>query len=203
MSDAEASESSELTVALSQYSARLADALGGVSPASLEQLARDISAAWSAGRQVFICGNGGSAANAIHLANDLFYGIASGGGGLRVHALPANTAITTCLANDIGYDRIYADQLAVLADRGDVLLVLSGSGDSPNIVAALEQADRQGIRSHAIVGFDGGKALRLADNAIHVAIDDMQIAEDAQMAVGHALMQVLQGAGEPRAGAHG
>ena len=86
---------------------------------------------------MFFCGNGGRAGNAIHLANDFLYGIAKRpDGGLRVNALSANPAVITCLANDIGYDRIYFEQLSVLANPGDVLIVLSGSGNSPNIVAA-------------------------------------------------------------------
>jgi len=93
---------------------------------------------WRENRQVFLCGNGGSAANAIHLANDLLYGVdKSAGRGLRVNALPANAAVLTCLANDIAYEDIFAQQLTVLSNPGDVLIVFSGSGNSPNIVRAL------------------------------------------------------------------
>ena len=96
---------------------------------------------WTKRRQVFLCGNGGSAGNAIHLANDLLYGVAKkSGGGLRVHALAANPAVITCLANDIGYEEIYAEQLAVHGQPGDLLIALSGSGNSPNIVKAVARA---------------------------------------------------------------
>src|SRR5213079_3704559 len=92
-------------------------------------------------RQVFLCGNGGSAGNAIHLANDFLYGISKRpGSGLRVNALASNPAVITCLANDEGYDRIFSLQLAVQAQAGDVLVALSGSGNSQNILLALEQA---------------------------------------------------------------
>ena len=142
--------------------------------------------------QVFICGNGGSAGNAIHIANDYLYGIAKRpGGGLRVNALSANPAVLTCLANDIGYEHIYSEQLSVMANADDLLIVLSGSGNSPNIVAALEQAKAMNIKSYALLGFSGGRSKELADVAIHFPIDDMQISEDLQLIVGHMLMQWL------------
>jgi D-sedoheptulose 7-phosphate isomerase len=99
----------------------------------------------------------------------------------------------TCLANDEGYDKVFSMQLAVLARQGDVLIVLSGSGNSPNILAALEEAKAIGMTSYAMLGFSGGKALALADVPIHFRVDDMQIAEDAQMIVGHMLLQWLHG----------
>lgn len=152
---------------------------------------------WKTGRQVFIFGNGGSAGNAIHLANDWIYGISKKfGSGLRVTALPANSSVMTALANDEGYDTIFSYQLAVLAKPGDVAIALSGSGNSPNIVKALEYTKSAGIESYAILGFSGGKALALADHFIHVAVNDMQLAEDAQIIIGHLLMQWLYAARE-------
>jgi D-sedoheptulose 7-phosphate isomerase len=143
-------------------------------------------------KQLFICGNGGSAGNAMHLANDFLYGITkSTGHGLRVNALTANSSVLTCLANDVGYENIFSEQLAVLANPGDSLLVLSGSGNSKNIRNVLLQAKKMGVVTYAILGYDGGECLSLADKVIHVAVRDMQIAEDMQMIVGHALMQTI------------
>ena len=175
-----------------QYLATSRRALDTLNLGEVQRLAEDLRAAWEEGRQVFLCGNGGSAANAIHIANDLFYGIAPGKGGMRVQALSANQAIMTCLANDISYDAIFSQQLEVLARPGDLLIVLSGSGNSPNIVAALEVGKRMGLGTYAILGYSGGKCLKLADHAIHLPIDDMQISEDAQLMVGHMLMQWLK-----------
>jgi D-sedoheptulose 7-phosphate isomerase len=156
------------------------------------QLNAALRRCWVENRQVFVCGNGGSAANAIHLANDLLYGIAKDTGrGLRVTALPANSSVLTCLANDISYEDVFAQQLTVLANRGDVLIVLSGSGNSPNIVKALQRAHELEVTSFAILGFSGGRALTLADYPIHFPVDDMQVAEDLQMMVGHMAMQWL------------
>ena len=147
-------------------------------------------------RQVFVCGNGGSAANALHIANDLHYGIGACGPapiipGMRVEALPANTGIITCLANDTGYENIYANQLEVRANENDILIALSGSGNSINIVKAIETAKQLKMQSVAILAFDGGQCKNLADLAIHFPIDDMQIAEDTQLIIGHLCMQWL------------
>lgn len=163
---------------------------------NIELLAKEIRQVWIDGRNVFICGNGGSAANAMHIANDFHYGIGACGfgpslPGLRVEALSANSGIITCLANDTGYDNIYAHQLQVKGQPGDLLIVLSGSGNSPNIVKALEIADCQKMKTFAILAFSGGRCLDLAQVPIHFPIDDMQIAEDTQLVVGHLCMQWL------------
>jgi D-sedoheptulose 7-phosphate isomerase len=151
---------------------------------------------WRENRQVFLCGNGGSAANAIHLANDFLYGVDKASGrGLRVIALPANNAVLTCLANDIAYADIYSQQLTVLAQPGDILLAFSGSGNSPNILKALERAREIGMTSFAVLGFTGGRALELADHPIYFPVHDMQVAEDLQMMIGHMAMQSLSRTG--------
>ena len=110
---------------------------------------------------------------------------------LRAHALSANSSILTCLANDLDYSEIYSAQLKVYGQAGDVLVVLSGSGNSPNILRALEAAKSIGMKSFAVLGYSGGKAKAMADVAVHFAVDDMQIAEDLQLVVGHMIMQWL------------
>jgi D-sedoheptulose 7-phosphate isomerase len=174
------------------YSRRLQATLASADWSGVGKLAEELLDCWQTGRRVFMCGNGGSAGNAIHLANDFLYGISKKpGSGLRVTALPANPAVIMALANDEGYDHVFSMQLAVLAEPGDVLIVCSGSGNSPNILRALECAREMGLRSYAVLGFSGGKAKQLADVPIHFAVDDMQISEDMQMIVGHMLMQWL------------
>jgi D-sedoheptulose 7-phosphate isomerase len=163
---------------------------------AVERLASELRQAWIDGRHVYICGNGGSAANAMHMANDFHYGIGACGPGpllpgLRVDALPANVGVITCLANDTGYANIYAHQLQVKGRAGDLLIVLSGSGNSANVVKALEVAAGLGIRTFAILAFSGGRCLELAEVPIHFPIHDMQIAEDTQLVVGHLIMQWL------------
>lgn len=97
----------------------------------------------------------------------------------------------TCLANDEGYENIFSYQLAVLGKPDDVLLVFSGSGNSPNILNVLEEAKRLKIKSYAVLGYSGGKAKELADVPIHFAVEDMQIAEDTQSIVCHMIVQWL------------
>ena len=177
---------------LAGYANRLSEVLAGADWSGVSLLGKDMHKAWRSGRQVFFCGNGGSAGNAVHLANDFIYGVAKRtGGGIKAIALSANPAVMTCLANDVGYDSIYSEQLAVLANEGDVLVTLSGSGNSLNILRVLEQAKTMKVKSYAILGYSGGRAKSLADVPIHFHVNDMQIAEDMQLVVGHALMQWL------------
>lgn len=174
------------------YAARLRAVLAETDWSGVARLAEELFDCWKSGRQVFLCGNGGSAGNAIHLANDFLYGVSKRkGSALRVTALPANSSVLTCLANDEGYESIFSLQLAVLGRPGDVLIALSGSGNSPNILRAIEQARDMDIRSYAILGFSGGKAKEMTDVALHFPVDDMQISEDLQLIVGHMAMQWL------------
>jgi D-sedoheptulose 7-phosphate isomerase len=175
------------------YVERLNQTLAGTDWGQVEQMAHAIRDCWAKGRRVFLCGNGGSSANAVHVANDFLYGTAKGvlGAGVRVTALPANVAVLTCLANDQGYAEIFSRQLAVDGQAGDILIVFSGSGNSANIVEALKQASGMGIQSFAVLGYSGGKAKELADVPIHFPINDMQISEDLQMILTHMIMQWL------------
>ena len=174
------------------YALRLQNILAASDWSGVEQLAQAVLEAWHGGKQVFLCGNGGSAGNAIHIANDFVYGIAmQTGAGIRALSLSANSAVITCLANDLGYEHIYSEQLAVQGQPGDILIVLSGSGNSLNIVKVLEQARSMDIKTCAILGYKGGRCKELAEVVIHFPVDDMQIAEDLQLVVGHMLMQWL------------
>jgi D-sedoheptulose 7-phosphate isomerase len=173
-----------------KYLERLQETIKSTNISLVAKLANEMMRCWREQRNVFICGNGGSAGNAIHLANDFLYGIAKKtGGGLRIHALSANPAVMTCLANDIGYDFIYSEQIAVLAKPEDLLIVLTGSGSSRNVVNAVDQAKKMGLVTCSILGFDGGLCKNISDIPIHFAVNDMQIAEDMQLIVGHMVMQ--------------
>ena len=157
-------------------------------------LAEAMLKVWQSGHSIYLCGNGGSAGNAIHFANDLLYGVgAKKGVGMRVEALSANAAVLTCLANDLGYEEVYSEQLRVKANSGDVLIVFSGSGNSPNVVKAIEMGNSKGMKTFAILGFSGGKCKEIAQTPIHFEVDDMQVAEDLQLVVGHMCMQWLCG----------
>ncbi len=172
------------------YARRLQDALAQGPADAMGQLAAALLLVVQHQKQVLLCGNGGSAGNAIHLANDFQYAMVKGAGRrLRVEALPSNAAVMTCLANDISYDEVFAEQIRAKGGPGDILVALSGSGNSPNVVRALEAANLLGMKTFAVLGFSGGRSRELAQVPIHFAVDDMQIAEDLQLIVGHVCVQ--------------
>lgn len=173
------------------YAESLKENIDSIDWPSLSILSSEIRKVWSEGKHVFICGNGGSAANAMHIANDFICGITPNKGGLKVEALTANTAVLTCLANDLSFEDIFSHQLHVKAAAGDLLICLSGSGNSPNIIKAIEKANSLNVKTFGVFGYDGGKALKLVDHALHFRVNDMQIAEDLQLIIGHMLMRDL------------
>lgn len=173
---------------VTDYLDKLRDALHDSAWAGVQILCEKLARAKADRSAVYLCGNGGSAGNAIHLANDLLYGA----GGVRVEALSANAAVLTCLANDIGYENIYAEQIKVKGSPGDLLIAFSGSGNSPNIVRAIEAANSIGMNTFAVLGYSGGRCKEIAQHPIHFAVDDMQIAEDLQLVVGHICMRFLK-----------
>ncbi len=178
---------------IKNYQDRLINCMQSFDWSPVAQLAQKILSFQKEDRHVFLCGNGGSATNAMHIANDLLcLQLKWKGNGIKVTALPANQAVLTCLSNDAGYENIFSFQLERLGRKGDLLIVLSGSGNSPNILKAIDSAKNNGILTCAILGFDGGKCLSLVDIPIHFSVNDMQIAEDLQLIVGHMLVQWLK-----------
>ena len=129
---------------------------------------------------VFLIGNGGSAANASHFAQDLAKGTLSSMDAkrrFRVVALTDNIGFITALANDEGYDSIFEQQLRNLARSGDILVAISGSGNSPNVIRGVEFAKSIGMTVIGVTGFDGGKLKSLADVSVHIPVDDMGMTE--------------------------
>jgi D-sedoheptulose 7-phosphate isomerase len=177
---------------IESYKVRLTNALNALSQNDIQNLANSLNNAWVSKNCIYICGNGGSAGNAIHLANDFLYGAGKKSGcGMRVEALSANASVLTCLANDVGYESIYSEQLKVKANPGDILIVLSGSGNSPNVVKAIEIGNELKMKTFAILGFSGGVCKNIAQNVLHFEVNDMQVAEDLQLIIGHMCMQYL------------
>ena len=144
-------------------------------------------------KNIFICGNGGSAANSIHIANDFIYlnNKLKKKKSIKVESLSSNTAIITCLANDKSYDDIFSFQLTTKAVSNDLLIILSGSGNSKNIIRASEESKKISMKSFGIIGFDGGAVKEKLDDYIHIKINDMQVIEDMQTIIFHNLIQEL------------
>jgi D-sedoheptulose 7-phosphate isomerase len=158
-----------------------------INVAEVGRLIRTLLEARQRKATIYFIGNGGSAATASHFANDLGIGTDSYANPFRAISLTDNQAIITAVANDFGYEQIFVRQLRVLATAGDVLVGISASGNSTNVVAAFEYAKTAGIRTVAITAFDGGKMRQIADEGVHVptASKEYGPAEDAHMMLDH------------------
>jgi phosphoheptose isomerase len=175
------------------YIAAAAKAAESVEAAAVEAAATLLLGAYSGGNLVFSCGNGGSAAISNHLQCDHLKGIRTATDiAPRVVSLSSNIELLTAIANDLGYPEVFSYQLESQATAGDVLIAVSSSGRSPNIVRALSWAREHGLRSVALTGFDGGEARRLADISIHVDAANYGIVEDVHQTVMHALAQYIR-----------
>jgi D-sedoheptulose 7-phosphate isomerase len=142
---------------------------------------------------IYACGNGGSAAIANHLLCDFHKGIQTDTAlKPRIVSLSTHLELLTAIANDIGYEDIFVYQLRTMARPGDLLLTISSSGDSENIVRAVQGAKENGIATIAMVGFAGGRAGRLADVTLHVAAENYGVVEDAHQSMMHVLAQYLR-----------
>ena len=163
---------------------------------SVEEIIQAIEQAQKEQRQVFVIGNGGSAATASHMMNDLCKGTLGHKGDapwprLRVIALTDNVSLMTAWANDTDYDRIFSEPLKNLAQRGDLLIAISASGNSPNIIAAVEAAKHLGVKVIGLAGFGGGKLSKMADVSFVVASDEYGPVEDAHMILDHIITGYL------------
>jgi D-sedoheptulose 7-phosphate isomerase len=160
---------------------------------AIERLVSLLLQAYDDGRTIYLFGNGGSAALASHMTCDLGKGTAPiAGKRLRAVALTDNVALITAWANDSRYDRIFAEQLENLLHPGDVAFAISGSGNSPNILAALSFARQAGAVTAGISGFQGGQMKSLCDVCVVVPSDNMQIIEDLHVAISHSVFRVLR-----------
>jgi D-sedoheptulose 7-phosphate isomerase len=153
-------------------------------------------ALWNAyreGKTVYVFGNGGSAALASHCACDLGKGtVINGNRRFRVLALTDNVPLMTALANDISYDGIFAEQLTPLIEKGDIALAISGSGNSPNVLKALQVAREAGALTIGLAGFQGGKMKSLCDLCVIIPSDNMQVIEDLHVSVNHSVFTSLR-----------
>jgi len=157
-----------------------------------EELAKDIYAAWDEGRFVFICGNGGSGSNASHFCEDLGKSSLDRKDftnddmkRLKILSLTDNTPYILAWGNDEGFDRVFVEQLKNLASPGDLLIAISGSGNSPNIVSAVDWANRKGLTTWGITGFSGGKLQKMNTKNLHVPMDDMGMVESIHLLLFH------------------
>lgn len=175
---------------LEGYMSLVMDTLRQVPIESASRVVEVIYQAYETGKQVFIVGNGGSASTASHFACDLGKGsVINGKPRLKVLSLNDNMALLTAYANDVSYEDVFAEQLKNLLDEGDVLIGITGSGNSPNILKALETANEMGAVTVGLLGFGGGKARKLCQ--VHVTVDEdiYGPVEDIHMFLAHGISE--------------
>jgi D-sedoheptulose 7-phosphate isomerase len=151
-----------------------------------------------AGGKILLCGNGGSAADAQHWAGELVSRFYYDRPGLPAIALTTDTSILTAIGNDYGYERVFARQVEALGRKGDVLYGISTSGNSPNVVAALEAARAQGLVTIGFTGQGGGKMLALCDICIRIPSDSTPRIQEGHEVLGHAICGMIEAAMFPR-----
>lgn len=153
---------------------------------------REIEAAYRREGTIYIFGNGGSGSTASHYTNDFNKGLSENlEKKFRFVCLNENIPTVLAVANDFGYDEVFRYQLRGRLRPGDLVIGISGSGNSPNVVNAIEYAKDQGVRTLGIVGYDGGKLKRLVDVPLHVPVMNMQLSEDVHMIFDHLMMTVF------------
>ncbi|MDH7602486.1 MAG: SIS domain-containing protein [Armatimonadota bacterium] len=184
--------SNEKVSIIQNYVKLLKEALQALSEEALLEIADILRRAHQEGKQVFLLGNGGSAANATHIAEDLQKGVKEHTGRrFKVLSLADSTPLITAWANDTSYEQIFVEQIESLVEPGDVVIAISGSGNSPNVLRAVEKANEMGAVTIGLTGFDGGKLAKTAQKSVVVASDNMQRVEDVHLVIGHILYTYL------------
>jgi D-sedoheptulose 7-phosphate isomerase len=175
------------------YLERLQTALMGLPRDRIASLGETLFRAYCNDKQVFTLGNGGSSSTASHMAADLAKNtIGPNMRRFRVMSLNDNAALMTALANDLGYESVFSEQLTNLIRAGDVLIVLSASGNSPNVLKAMRYAQQQCAEVVAFLGFGGGDAAKIADLAIVVPSEDYGVVEDTHLVLNHILVEYFR-----------
>jgi len=177
------------------YIEYLEKAIASVEHTQVESFIELLYRAYKNKKMVFVIGNGGSAANASHLAQDLAKGTRSTleqETRIKALSLTDNLPFVTALGNDDGYDTIFEQQLRTFASPGDILVCISGSGNSPNIIKAVEWANKNGLETVGITGFNGGKLKTLNKHSVHVPLNDMCTAESVHSIIFHYVIIKLQ-----------
>lgn len=175
-----------------EFLRRVGQELERIDPAQVEALADAVFRCYETGRTVFIIGNGGSGSNASHFCEDLGKGTLrredfddEAKKRLRVISLTDNTPYILAWGNDEGFERVFLEQLKNLAGSGDLLVAISGSGNSPNVLAAVDWANRHGLKTFGLTGFEGGKLRQMQQAGLHVPLNDMGMVESIHLCLFH------------------
>jgi D-sedoheptulose 7-phosphate isomerase len=177
------------------YTEYLEKSIASVDPAQVENFIELLYSAYTNNKMVFVIGNGGSAASASHLAQDLAKGTRADleqQKRIKALSLTDNLPFVTALGNDDGYDTVFEQQLRTFASPGDILICISGSGNSPNIIRAVEWANKNNLETVGVTGFNGGKLKSLNTHSVHVPLNDMCTAESVHTVIFHYVIIKLQ-----------
>ena len=178
---------------LAKYFSRVSRLVAIIDAKQVAELAASFNVAIKHSKHIFFIGNGGSAATASHYVNDLVMACARSGRVVRTSSLTDNVSIVTGVANDYSFLEIFEYQLRVLAQPGDLVVAISASGNSPNLVRAIEYARGAGLNTAAVLGFEGGKLRELAGIVVHVPTETGEYgpSEDAHLVINHAIAALL------------
>ena len=177
-----------------QYFERLRQVLNGIDHSEIDRFVDLLLQARRSGRNIFFAGNGGSAATSSHFANDLSIGTRQQKNPFKVISLVDNVATLSAIGNDYGYDQIFARQIKVYGQSDDLLVGISASGNSPNLLRAFEAGEKIGLITVSITAFDGGKLKKIADHSVHVPTNAGEYgpAEDAHLILDHLITYYFQ-----------
>jgi D-sedoheptulose 7-phosphate isomerase len=151
--------------------------------------------AWTDGARVLICGNGGSSSTASHLATDWSKGLQSlTGRAMQINCLVDNVSLVMALGNDLSFEKIFQQQVEMFAQANDILVVISGSGNSKNVIKAVEYARKIEMKTIALTGFSGGALYGLTDLMVNVPVENMQVVEDLHLSFGHFVLEYIYSA---------
>lgn len=178
---------------MGEYFKKVASTLNEIDGDEVERFVSALLRAFHEGKQVLVFGNGGSSATASHFTGDLVMGVSRGPGErFRAQCLSDNIPALMACANDISYEDIFIERIGQDIGKDDIVLAISGSGNSPNVVKGLKHAKQKGATTVALCGFDGGKIKEIADISVHANIMDMEISEDAHLVILHYVKQQLK-----------
>jgi len=167
-------------------------AIGKIPINKVQEAADEISSAFERGNKLLICGNGGSAADSQHFAAELVGRFEKEKQPLPAISLTTDTSILTAVANDYGYDDVFAKQVKAIGEKGDILFAISTSGNSPNVLKAVEFAKEIGMKSVSLTGKDGGKIARISDIDINIPVFSTARVQEAHITVIHIICKIVE-----------
>lgn len=182
----------DFTSKIDEYAGRLKTVFDSLDREQINDVINVLLRAYEAEKTIYIFGNGGSASTASHYVCDFNKGVSVKlEKKYRFICLNDNVATVMAIANDCGYENVFSMQLEGKLEKGDIVFAISGSGNSKNVIKAVEYAKEQGNEIISLTGYDGGKLLKLSDHPIHVNVNDMQIAEDIHMIICHLISSTI------------